>query len=150
MITEDGLIALGHVAWEATGLITQTALMLRHFEDVKEGLVDPRAKMWSYGRHVLSAIGPGITSGVMINLTDAQFRELMQEMESVAMVPSFGHDGLRGLGQETWRGYKKPSSPCLLPVHIKEALRRLNREPGKPTSFLPSVTAAFVTGRAVV
>lgn len=112
------LHALGHVAWETVGLLTQSALVHKYFDDVAKGLGDPRASSWSTERHILAALGYGIATAIMIPLSDAQCNLLRQELEHLP--------GTSLAGPERWRGLGKGSSPCLLPCHIREALRRVD------------------------
>jgi hypothetical protein len=120
-VPDDALHALGQVAWETVGTITQTALLHRHFDDIVKGCGDPRSSAWGTGRHLLAALGCGVATGLMVPVTDVQGSELRQELErcdrSSQPVPM------------AWKGYGKASSPCLLPCHVREAIRRMGRVP---------------------
>lgn len=120
---DETLFALGHVAWEAIGLITQTALLHRYFDDLAKGFGDPRASEWSYSRHLVAALNYGLGTAIMVPFTDMQAIGLRQEIDKYLAV-------LQG-GSQRWRGHSHSSSPCLLPQHMREALRRLGREPDK-------------------
>lgn len=107
--------ALGHIAWECVGILTQTALIQKHYDDVAKGLGDPRAAGWTHARHILAALGHGIATAVLIPLSDAQLMHLRQEVERLPMIARNTPDYLRG---------NASGSRSLLPVHIREALRR--------------------------
>ena len=115
-ITLPALYALGHIAWEAIGVLTQTALIQQHFNDVAAGRGEYRCTGWSYTRHLLAALGHGIATAVLVPLTDAQLILLKQEVEKLPMLAVMGHD--------YWRGNKTNPAKSLLPTHIREALRR--------------------------
>ena len=110
------LYALGHIAWECIGVLTQTALIQQHFDDINAGRGEYRCVGWSYARHLLAALGHGIATAVLVPLTDAQLILLKQEVEKLPM--------LALMSQDYWRGSKTTSSKSLLPAHIREALRR--------------------------
>lgn len=118
-LPDDSLYALGQVAWETIGTLIQTALLHRHFDEIAHGRGDPRAKEWSPGRHVVAAIGYGVAQGVMVPLTDAHGFSLHDEVEKMAS------STLSGAAR--WRGYPTLPIACLLPVHIREAVRRMER-----------------------
>jgi hypothetical protein len=113
------LYALGHVAWEIVGTVTQSALVYRHFDDIARGCGDPRVSEWSIGRHMLAALGYGLAQSVMVPLTDAQGSVLREELEQ--FIASSEPNASR------WRGYSTLSSPCLLPCHIRGAMRMMDR-----------------------
>ncbi|KAF6000402.1 hypothetical protein F1559_000776 [Cyanidiococcus yangmingshanensis] len=116
-ITEDGLHALGHVAWELTGLVTQAALLLRHYDEIAHGRGDCRAICWSPARHLLASLGNGIATAVIIPLTNEDYGALRRELElfELTVAP----------GRVWWRGFATRSTQCLEPWHVREALRRL-------------------------
>lgn len=118
-LPDETLFALGHVAWEAVGLITQTALLHRYFDDLAKGYGDPKASCWSYGRHLVSALSYGLGTAILVPLTDVQAVILRQEIDAYLLA-------MQG-GSQRWRGYSKASSRCLLPHHLREALRRLEK-----------------------
>jgi hypothetical protein len=128
-VPDDALYALGQVAWETVGVVTQNALLHRHFDDIANGCGDPRAAEWNIGRHVLAALGYGIAYAVMVPLTDAQGLALHGELER------FNGASLHGAAR--WRNCSRQSSPCLLPSHIREAMRRMDRAPDAPWGFSP-------------
>lgn len=130
-IPEDALFALGHVAWETIGVLTQAALVHRYFDDLAKGSADPRAGDWQYGRHLVAAIGFGLVTAIMIPLSEAQVASLHQEIENFF---SFAHSGVG-----RWRGYPGNASVCLQPQHVREALRRLDRAPDIGWGFVGSV-----------
>lgn len=107
--------ALGHIAWECVGILTQTALIQKHFDDIAKGLGDPRAEGWTYARHILAALGHGIATAVLIPLSDTQLMYLRQEVERLPIIAHNTPDYLRGNAR---------GSRSLLPGHIREALRR--------------------------
>eukprot|EP00171_Calliarthron_tuberculosum_P015474 IDg15474t1 len=107
--------ALGHIAWECVGILTQTALVQKHFDDIAKGLGDPRAKGWTHARHILAALGHGIATAVLIPLSDTQLVYLRQEVERLPIIAHNTPDYLRG---------NTKGSRSLLPGHIREALRR--------------------------
>lgn len=116
-LSDQALHVLGHVAWEAIGILTQTALMGRYWHDLSAGFADPRSSQWTYGRHLLAGLAYGLASGIMVQVTDFQVAELKTEIDAYVVVTAGGGG--------KWRGYEHASSPCLLPTHINEALRRL-------------------------
>lgn len=126
-IPDSTLFALGHVAWEAVGLITQTALLHRHFDDLAKGFGDPRAANWSYPRHLIAALNYGLGTAVMVPLTDIQAITLQQEIDTYLKVMQ--------VASQRWGGYSQASSPCLLPQHVREALRRIERTPDSIFGF---------------
>ena len=129
-ISLPALYALGHIAWEAIGVLTQTALIQQHFDDINAGIGEYRCVGWSYARHLLAALGHGIATAVLVPLTDAQLLLLRQEVERLPM--------LALMGQEYWRGNKTNASKTLLPKHIREALRR--------SDFADSVLLSMMRG----
>lgn len=129
-VPDDAVYALGQVAWETVGMLTQTALMHRHFDEIARGNGDPRSSEWSIGRHVLSAVGYGIAQAVMVPLTEQQALSLDEELIRFD-TPVSSQMPTR------WRGFGKPSTPCLLPCHLREAVRRLERAPDAPWGFGP-------------
>lgn len=126
-IPDHTLFALGHVAWEAVGLITQTALLHRHFDDLAKGFGDPRATNWSYPRHLVAALNYGLVTAIMVPITDIQAIALQQEVETYLK--------LMQVAPQKWQGFSQASSPCLLPRHIREALRRIERSPDSIFGF---------------
>lgn len=113
-VSDDVLHALGHIAWESIGELTQTALTVRYFDDLKKGHADPRSSGWTHGRHLIAAVAYGLGTGIMVPLTEVQAAGLRNEM-----------DAFMSGGAARWRGYVYASSRCLLPCHVTEALRRL-------------------------
>lgn len=116
-LSEGALFALGHIAWEAVGLITQTALQQRYMNDLDRGIGDPRAREWTNGRHVIEMLAHGLGTAILIPLTELQQLNLRSEMEtfynrSVALPKS-------------WRPHIHASSPYLLPEHINDAVQKL-------------------------
>jgi hypothetical protein len=116
-ITEDGLHALGHVAWELTGLLTQTALLLRHYDEIAHGRGDCRAICWSPARHLLASLGNGIATAVIIPLSHEDYSALRRELELFELMVA--------PGRIWWRGFATRATQCLEPWHIREAFRRL-------------------------
>lgn len=114
-ITIPALYALGHIAWEAVGLLTQRALVEKYFDDLKSDLGDARSMGWSRARHTLAALSHGIATAIMVPLSEPQLLSLRQEVEQL---PS-----LMRAATDTWRGAGK-GCRCLQPQHIREALRR--------------------------
>lgn len=127
LIPDHTLFALGHIAWEAIGLITQTALLHRHFDDLAKGYGDPRAVNWSYPRHLVAALNYGLGTAVMVPITDIQAIALQQEIDMYLKAMQ--------VVSQRWRGYSQASSPCLLPQHIREAVRRIERSPDSIFGF---------------
>lgn len=119
-LSNEALIGLGHISWEVVGVITQRALLVRYFEDFAAGDCDPRANEWTYSRHLLAALNHGLGSGILVALTDLQAKSLLQDISSF-YTNNAGHF-------DTWRPHAYASSPHLLPHHVYEALRRLERE----------------------
>mmetsp|Transcript_25894 Transcript_25894/g.64711 ORF Transcript_25894/g.64711 Transcript_25894/m.64711 type:complete len:259 (+) Transcript_25894:3-779(+) len=155
LVPDDAMVALGHLAWEAVGVLTQTALLIKHFSEVTQSTAawppyrlrgnplgnepspapcDPRAVCgnWSYGRHVLSALGPGVGTALMVPMTDAQIMELRSEIEAVDAVSVPGVPGVA-----RWRGFGRSSQSFLLPCHVNEALRSLRKS--HPLFSLPGM-----------
>lgn len=124
---DEVLFALGHVAWEAIGGITQAALVHRYYDDLSKGFCDPRASHWTYGRHLVAALAYGLGTGIMVPLTDSQAAVLRQEIDNFTEVLQ--------TEANKWRGYVHASSPCLLPCHIREALRKLEKQADSVFSF---------------
>lgn len=120
-IPDETLFALGHVAWEAIGVITQTSLLHRYFDDLRKGFGDPRAVSWNYGRHLVAALNYGLGTAIMVPLTELQANALRQEIDTYLTVMQ--------VASHRWRGYSQASSPCLLPQHVREALRRIAEAP---------------------
>ncbi len=98
--------ALGHIAWEAVGLLTQRALVQKYFDELKGGFGDPRSVGWSVTRHILAALGHGIATAVMIPMSDTQLMYLRQEVEQLPLLTSAGPERWRGVS----RGVKVPST----------------------------------------
>lgn len=124
-LTDEALYALGHVTWEVIGAITQSSLVLRYYDDLAQGIGDPRSAHWSYSRHLIEALGHGVGTAILVPLTYIQSNSLRKEVESYA---SF-------LKRNMWKSHTYASSPCLLPKHVKEALRRLPRAPDNTVGF---------------
>lgn len=120
-ISNDGIFALGHVAWEAIGLITQTALLQRYLDDTKKGVGDPRAVNWPYARRLICALSYGVGTAVMIPLNEIQSAGVRSALESHVLTLQ--------LSSNKWRGYGGSVFPGLLPRDIRETLRRLRRAP---------------------
>jgi len=141
IIEDDALVPLRQIVREAAGLLTQTALLVHHFDEVNTGDLDPGAANWTYGRHVLAAIGPGLITGILVELTDAQLIDLRQEIENVEAI------AIHNVGHQRWRGVRSVAKvQCLLPRHVKEALRRLNQRSHDRLSFNSSTTASLISG----
>lgn len=126
-VNDAAIMALGHIAWEAVGLITQTALLNRYFDDLARGIGDPRAKEWAYPRHLIAALAHGLGCAILVPLTEFQAIGLRQEIETFF---SYSPTITKG-----WRAHSNASSPFLLPQHINEAVRRLQRSPHSPFGF---------------
>eukprot|EP00173_Palmaria_palmata_P001820 Plantae.Rhodophyta-Palmaria_palmata.ctg20673.p1 GENE.Plantae.Rhodophyta-Palmaria_palmata.ctg20673~~Plantae.Rhodophyta-Palmaria_palmata.ctg20673.p1 ORF type:complete len:184 (+),score=27.43 Plantae.Rhodophyta-Palmaria_palmata.ctg20673:38-553(+) len=127
-IPDDAIYALGQVAWETIGTLVQTALLHRHFDEIARGRGDPRAGEWSMARHVLAALGHGVAQSIMLPITDADGIMLHNEIEKL---------GTKAVatGAARWRGYPSLPTACLLPSHIREAVRRTERSPDDLTGF---------------
>ena len=117
-VTDDGLHALGHVAWELTGLITQSALLLRHYDDLWRGHGDCRAMCWSAARHLLAALGNGIATAVIVPMTVDEYMALRREVEMFELTAT--------PGQVVWRGLSDHAAQCLQPWQVREVWRRLH------------------------
>ncbi|CDF34502.1 unnamed protein product [Chondrus crispus] len=121
-ISEDGLIALGHVAWEAIGLITQTALLHRYDSIAAKGARDPRARYWSFASNLVEALNFGIGAGIIIPLSEIQMLSVRSALDT--RIVSLQNSSNK------WRGYAGDVYPGLVPRDIREALRRLGRSSG--------------------
>lgn len=116
--SDEVIAALGHIAWEAIGKLTQTALMVKHFNDSAEEVLNPTSINWTHSRHVVNALGHGLTTAVMVPLPEHQARRLMQDMEKLVRLHQI--DGRVHLRENGFM-----SSQCLTPANIREALRLL-------------------------
>lgn len=116
VIPDDVLCALGHIAWEVVGSVTQAALMYKHFQDLELGLCDPCAHNWSFGRHLLASLGHGIITSVLLPLSERQVQSLRNELEF--LIVASHQQPLR------WKGFGGKASSCLLPHHVREVVRR--------------------------
>lgn len=130
-ISLGALYALGHIAWECIGVLTQTALIQMHFDNINTGAVELRCSGWSYARHLLASLGHGIATAVLLPLTDIQLQYLRQEVERLPMLAMMGPD--------YWKGNKATAPKSLCPKHIREALRR--------NDFADSVLLSILRGR---
>lgn len=117
IVTEDGLHALGHVAWELTGLLTQAALLFRHYDEIAHERGDARAVCWRPARHILAALGNGIATAIVLPMETREYEALRRELElfELTVAP----------GRVFWRGFAKHSTRCLEPWHLRETWRRL-------------------------
>lgn len=115
--SEESLLALGHIAWESIGTITQTALFLRYMNDLDRGMGNPRALDWTYGRHVIEMLAHGLATAILIPLSELQVRDLGTELKSF-------YDMSAAISK-TWRTHAYASSTFLLPEHITDAIQKL-------------------------
>ena len=116
--SDEVIVALGHLAWEAVGNITQTALMVKHFNDSAEELLNPRSINWTHPRHVITALGHGLIAALMVPLSEHQVMRLINEIVELVR--------LRQVGANIHlRENDFMSSQCLTPANIREALRLL-------------------------
>lgn len=134
-VGDDVFYALGHIAWECVGIVTQTALMVRYWDDFAAGVGDPRRMDWTYGRHVIAALAYGLSTAVLIPLTDLQAASLKKEIDTYCTVSQ--------TGANRWKGYTNASSPCLLPMHVREALRRLESRSDSVFGYSSSPLLAY-------
>lgn len=137
VLSEESLLALGHIAWEITGTVTQNALMYRHFDEIAHGNGDPRISEWTLGRHIIAALRFGTGTAVCIPVSSVQLQELLREMEK------FSNLSLKGIPYR-FQGYGKPSSASLLPKHVRESYRRLQRVPGQKHGLASNLVHSFL------
>jgi len=135
IVADDAAIcALGHFAWEAVGLITQTALLIKYYDDDAGGRGDARVEQWTFARHLLTALRHGVSTAVVIPLDDTVFVQLRTELDAVEA-------RWKGLGLTlgaAGASSNLDSSTSLCPWHIEEALRRLGRPSGASFGLAPS------------
>lgn len=126
-VSDDGIIALGHVAWEAIGLITQTALLHRYLNNVTRGIGDPRACHWSLATNVVEALNFGVGAGIVIPLSEMQTVNVRAVLENRirSLIKHHHHQ----TSSNKRREYVGDVHPGLLARDIREALRRLRRSP---------------------
>ncbi|KAA8499423.1 hypothetical protein FVE85_7008 [Porphyridium purpureum] len=137
VVEEPALCALGHVAWEALGTLTQSALLVKYFDDFENGRGDPRAAHWSRSRHVLAAVRHGIATAVMAPLADVDLLRMRDEI-----------DALDSVGIARWKGFGRSGPAYLSCWHVEEALRRMHTSHKNTPSLntLTGLVADFLTG----
>lgn len=116
-LSESALLALGHIAWEAVGLITQTALQQRYMNDLDRGIGNPCAVEWTNGRHIIEMLAHGLGTAILIPLTVPQQVNLRSEAELL-------YSRSKALARP-WNPHTHASSPYLLPEHINDAVQKL-------------------------
>lgn len=126
--SNDTLLYLSHLAYEIIGTLTQKALHIRYHNDVASGHSDARAANWSPSRHLLAALNHGLCAGALIPMTEGKAKHLVIELNHVCNYYSNNSDraGFK------WIPHQYATSPCLLPMHMSEAFRRLSTDDGHP------------------
>ena len=120
-LSEEALYAVAHLAWEATGTVTQHALLCKHFESVSRGKSDLKASEWGYARHILAALTNGVSTALCIPITRLQTSELTAELDNLFSLPL-------SRNMNRWQGFASSYS-CLLPRHIRQGVRDARKTP---------------------
>lgn len=109
-VTNEHLFALSHLAWELVGQLIQVALLQRHHAEQKRDNENPSSRHWSQERHMMEALGHGISTAIAVPCTDLQAKDLWGEIELLIG---------RLLAEKS---LMRAKSNGLLPTHIYAAL----------------------------